>query len=145
MDFGMQGFDSALENFRRTGEVGDLGGRNALDLQSLGRAAGGKNFDTVGMQLTGKIDNPSLIGNRDQCALDFHFLGEKKLVVAGRDFNIQSARGRASAQCLETSSQRGNQHFRLQLGLIIHAREAETEQAQKALLVTGEVREFGEI
>jgi hypothetical protein len=47
------------------------------------------------MQLTGKIDNPGLVGNRNQCALDFHFLREKKLVVAHRDFNIQSVRGKA--------------------------------------------------
>ena len=47
MNFGMQGFDSPIEHFRKAGVIAHLGDGNAVICKHLSGAAGGENFDIV--------------------------------------------------------------------------------------------------
>ena len=67
MHLGVQGFDTAIEHFRKTGEFGHLGHRQAFVGQQLGSAASGNEFDAKRVQGLGKFNNAGFVGDGNEC------------------------------------------------------------------------------
>ena len=72
MHFGVKGLHPAIEHFRKTGMLADIFHFQPRFAQGFGGAAGGNEFQPLGSQDLGKGNQPGLVGNRKQSALDFH-------------------------------------------------------------------------
>ncbi len=72
MHLGMQGFDAAVEHFRKARVVGNIGDIEPGIAQQFGGTAGGKKLDAQLGQAAGKIHRAALVGNADQRLCDFH-------------------------------------------------------------------------
>ena len=68
VDFRVQGLDPAVHHFREAGVVSDFNGLDALLAEQLVGAAGGEDFNALGAQLAGKIDDTGFVRNADQRA-----------------------------------------------------------------------------
>ena len=66
VDFGVQGFDAAVEHFGEAGMVGHLGDRQATVGQQLGRSAGREQPHAQGMQVLGQFDDAGFVRDGEQ-------------------------------------------------------------------------------
>ncbi len=65
VDFGVEGFDAAGEDFGEAGVIGDLGDGDALVAQEFGGAAGGEEFDVEFLdERAGEGGEAGFIGER---------------------------------------------------------------------------------
>ena len=64
----VQGFHPAAHDLGKAGVFGDFLDRNAVAHQQFGGAAGGQQLDAALLQFARKLDDPSFIGNAEQCA-----------------------------------------------------------------------------
>ena len=72
MHLGVQGLDTPVEHFREAGVIADLRHCQTRIAQQPGRAAGGQQFHALCSQPLGKFENAPLVGDGDQCLLNFH-------------------------------------------------------------------------
>src|SRR5665647_411125 len=71
MNFGMQGLDPAIQNFRKTGNISYFYNLNASLSQGFIGTSGGDDFITQSLQTSGKINYTCFVGNTNQSS--FHF------------------------------------------------------------------------
>jgi hypothetical protein len=62
----MQGFHTAIEHFRETGEILDWNNWHACVNQGLCRTAGGKNFYTEYSQAASKLNNSAFVAHTNE-------------------------------------------------------------------------------
>ena len=67
MHLGMQGLDTAIEHFGKTGERGHLGHRQAALGQQLGGAARRDQFDAQRMQRAREFKDAGFVGDGEEC------------------------------------------------------------------------------
>src|SRR5690606_190122 len=72
MYFGMQGFDSAVQDFGAAGMAGYFGYGKAGLGQELGGSAGGQQRHAALGQSLGEFNNTGFVGNRNKGSLNFH-------------------------------------------------------------------------
>jgi hypothetical protein len=68
VDFGVERFHAPTHDFGKTGVLGHLLYRNTMANQQVGGAAGREELDASFPQLTRELDDPSLVGDAQQCA-----------------------------------------------------------------------------
>ena len=68
VDLGMQGLDPTIHDLREASMLGHLGDGDAFFLEQAEGAAGGEQFDAVGDEALGKLDDACLVGDADQGA-----------------------------------------------------------------------------
>lgn len=72
MNFRVQCFDAAIQNFGVPGVSGDIRHRHTRLSQGGGGAAGGEDFHSQRHQSLGEFDEAGFVGDTEQGALDFH-------------------------------------------------------------------------
>ena len=72
VNLGDQGLYAAIHHLRKAGVVGDLPHGDAGRGDRLGGAAGGEEFHTLVVKAAGEVDESALVGDGEECALDFH-------------------------------------------------------------------------
>ena len=70
--FRMQGFDAAVQHFRKSGVVTNLADIETGTAQLFGRAARGQEFDTLSGKSLSKFKCAAFVGKADQGLTDFH-------------------------------------------------------------------------
>ena len=70
VNFGVQRLDAAVEHFGEAGEFGDVFDGDAGIAQQLGGASGGDEFDVQRGEFAGEVDEPGLVGDAEDGALD---------------------------------------------------------------------------
>ncbi len=68
MNFGVQCLNAAIHHFWETGVISHFHGSNAVIAQQFEGATSGEDFDAKGSELTGKVNNASLIGHTNEGA-----------------------------------------------------------------------------
>ena len=68
----VQGFDPALQHFRKRGETGNVAHRNFFFPKQFRRAAGGNDIDALTLQGARKIGDAGLVRNGNESAGDLH-------------------------------------------------------------------------
>ena len=68
MNLGMQRLDAPVEDLGSAGEVADLAHVNAGRVERLGRAARRQDLEPLFRQTARELDEPGLVGDRDQSA-----------------------------------------------------------------------------
>ena len=63
MHFGMQGFDAAIQHFRKAGEFGDIHNGKTFQAQQFCRSTRGDQLDSQSMQAFGKFNNAGFVGD----------------------------------------------------------------------------------
>jgi hypothetical protein len=63
---GMQRLEAAVHHLGKAGVLGDVGDGDAGVFEGLGRAAGRQHLDAARGERAGKLDEPGLVGDRDQ-------------------------------------------------------------------------------
>jgi hypothetical protein len=71
--FRVQGLDAAVEHFRETGVIADLGHGQPGFAQHFGGAAGGQKLDALSRKALGEFEDAPFVGDGDQRLLDGHF------------------------------------------------------------------------
>ena len=66
MDFGVQGFHTAIEHFGEASDFGHFGHGQALVGQEFGRAASRDQAHAQSVELLRQLDNAGLVGYRNQ-------------------------------------------------------------------------------
>ena len=72
MDLRVQRLDAAVEHFRETGVVADLGHGQPGVAQHFGGAAGGQQLDALGGEALSEFKNTRLVGDGNQRLFDGH-------------------------------------------------------------------------
>ena len=70
VDFGMQRLDPPVHHFRKAGEIGNVAHRQPGVAQRLRRSAGGDQLHAVRRERLAEFDDPALVGDREERALD---------------------------------------------------------------------------
>ena len=70
VDFRVKGLHPPIHHLRKAGKLGDVFHRNTCIAQQLGRASSRDQLDFQAGQFGGKLNNPSLIGNAQNSALN---------------------------------------------------------------------------
>ena len=65
--FGVQGFHTAVQHFRKPGDFGHFGHGQTLLGQQLGGAAGGDEAHAQGVQITREFDDAGFVRDGDEC------------------------------------------------------------------------------
>ena len=76
MNFRVERLYTPVEHLGKAGVIGDLGDREARLLQKPGRAAGRDQAHAVCHEPAREIDQPGLVGNAEQCLLDYGHRGK---------------------------------------------------------------------
>ena len=93
VDLRDQGFDTAVEDFGEAGVVGDLFHRDTGLAQGFGGAAGGEDFDAVGSEGAGEVDEAGFVGDGDQGAADGDDAGHGRRLAGAGEFAPRYAGG----------------------------------------------------
>ena len=67
-----EGLHAAIHHLGKAGVVGNLPDRDACGGDRLGGAAGGEEFHPLLVKAAGEVDESGLVGDGEECALDFH-------------------------------------------------------------------------
>ena len=70
VDLGVEGFDAAVEHLGEAGEVGDVADGEAGFAEGFGGAAGGDEFDVVGGEGAGEVDEACFVGDGEEGSAD---------------------------------------------------------------------------
>ena len=70
VDFGMKGFNAAVEHFGESGEFGNVFDGDARVAQEFGGAAGRDEFDAERGEFAGEISEAGLVGDAEDGAFD---------------------------------------------------------------------------
>src|SRR5579859_2405968 len=70
VNFGMKRLNAAIEHFGESREVGNVLHRDAGVAQKLGGSSRRDQFDVEGGEFTGELDEPGLVGDAENGALD---------------------------------------------------------------------------
>ena len=70
VDLGMEGLDATVEHLGEAGEVGDVADGEAGFAEGFGGAAGGDEFDVVGGEGAGEVDEACFVGDGEEGAAD---------------------------------------------------------------------------
>ena len=70
VDLGMQGLHTAIEHLGKAGKFGDIEDVEAGFAKCAGGASGRDELNLVPGKLTGKVDEPTLVGHAEERAAD---------------------------------------------------------------------------
>ena len=73
--FGMQGFDTAVQTFDRSGILADIHDRDSCFSNLFGRSTRGQDLYLLTGQKGGKFDNARLVRNRNQGSSNGYHIG----------------------------------------------------------------------
>ena len=77
VDLGVEGLDAAVEHLGEAGEVADVADREAGVAEGFGGAAGGDEFDAVGGEGAGEVDEAGFVGDGEEGAADGAEIGRR--------------------------------------------------------------------